>query len=130
MERRNQFRVFPTATLLSLGKCMVVDWKAHWVVGIQSLYWIRFLNVPLIAIVVWIGYLTARMIAPERIELRMGVPLLACFIPQNMFYTMNNDVLSPLCFGVLFLCVLQWLRAETPRYGLEPSPVSRLPRHT
>ena len=82
-------------------------------VGLQSLYWIRFLNVLLIAIVVWIGYLTARTIAPERIELRLGVPLLLAFTPQNIFYTINNDVLSAVCFGVLFLLVLQWLRAET-----------------
>jgi hypothetical protein len=87
-------------------------------VGIQSLYWIRFLNVPLIAIVVWMGYLTARLIAPERVELRIGVPLLLAFIPQNVFYMINNDVLSPLCFGALFLCVLQWLRAETASLGL------------
>jgi hypothetical protein len=31
-----------------------------------------------------------------------------------VFYAMNNDVLSPLCFGVLFLCVLQWLRTDAP----------------
>ena len=87
-------------------------------VGIQSLYWIRFLNVPLIAIVVWMGYLTARMIAPERVELCIGVPLLLAFVPQNVFYMMNNDVLSPLCFGALFLCTLQWLRADTASVGL------------
>ena len=81
--------------------------------GLQSLYWIRFLNVLLVAIVVWVGYLTARRIAPERIELRLGVPLLLAFIPQNVFYTINNDVLSPVCFGVLFLLLLQWLDAET-----------------
>jgi hypothetical protein len=81
--------------------------------GIQSLYWIRFLNVPLIAIVVWLGYVTARTIAPERVDLRIGVPLLLAFIPQNVFYAMNNDVLSPLCFGVLFLCMLQWLRVKS-----------------
>ena len=82
--------------------------------GIQSLYWIRFLNVPLVAIMVWLGYVTARTIAPECLELRVGVPLLLAFIPQNVFYAMNNDVLSPLCFGVLFLCVLQWLRMNEP----------------
>jgi hypothetical protein len=65
------------------------------------------------AIVVWMGYRTARMIAPECVELRIGVPLLLAFVPQNVFYTINNDVLSPLCFGALFLCVLQWLRADT-----------------
>jgi hypothetical protein len=86
--------------------------------GIQALYWIRFLNVPLIAIVVWLGYVIARTIAPENSTLRIGVPLLLAFIPQNVFYAMNNDVLSPICFGGLFLCVLQWLRAKTPSFSL------------
>ena len=83
-------------------------------VGIELLYWIRFLNAALMAIVVWLGYVAARTIAPERLDLRIGVPLLLAFIPQNVFYAMNNDVLSPLCFGVLFLCVLQWLRTDAP----------------
>ena len=87
-------------------------------VGIQSLYWIRFLNAALMAIVVWLGYVAARTIAPERLDLRIGVPLLVAFIPQNVFYAMNNDVLSPLCFGVLFLCVLQWLRKDAPSLSL------------
>src|SRR5205823_11850725 len=47
-------------------------------------------------------------------DLRISVPLLLAFIPQNVFYAMNNDVLSPLCFGVLFFCLLQWLRANAP----------------
>jgi predicted membrane protein DUF2142 len=83
--------------------------------GIESLYWIRFLNVALMAIVVCLAYVAARTIAPDRFDLHIGVPLLVAFIPQNVFYAMNNDVLSPLCFGVLFLCVLQWLRADAPR---------------
>src|SRR6476646_2724066 len=83
-------------------------------IGIQSLYWIRFLNAALMAIMVWLGYVAARTIAPERLDLRIGVPLLLAFIPQNVFYAMNNDVLSPLCFGVLFLCVLRGLRTEAP----------------
>jgi hypothetical protein len=83
-------------------------------VGIEPLYWIRFLNVVLMAIVVWLGYVAARAIAPEHLDLCIGVPLLLAFIPQNVFYAMNNDVLSPLCFGVLFLCVLQWLRTNEP----------------
>ena len=48
----------------------------------------------------------------ERMDLRIGVPLLLAFIPQNVFYAMNNDVLSPLCFGALFLCILQWFRTN------------------
>src|SRR5215510_10582372 len=86
--------------------------------GLQSLYWIRFLNVLLVAMMVWLGYLTARTIAPERMDLCIGVPLLLAFIPQNVFYAMNNDVVSPLCFGVVFLCVLQWLRTNAPSFLL------------
>jgi Predicted membrane protein (DUF2142) len=82
-------------------------------VGIQALYWIRFINVLLIALVVWLSYVTARMIAPGRVEFCLGVPLLVAVIPQNVFYLINNDILSPLSFGVLFLFVLQWLRAES-----------------
>jgi hypothetical protein len=82
--------------------------------GIQSLYWLRFLNVPLVAMMVWLGYVTARTIAPDCVDLRIGVPLLLAFIPQKVFYEMNNDVLSPLCFGVLFLCMLRWLRTSAP----------------
>src|SRR6266481_2741893 len=87
-------------------------------VGLQSLYWIRFLNVVLIAVIVWLGYVTARMIAPDRVELCIGVPLLLAFIPQNVFYAMNSDVLSPVCCGALFLCVLRWLRTATPSFLL------------
>src|SRR6266545_8226577 len=61
--------------------------------GLQSLYWIRFLNVPLVAMMVWLGYVSARTIAPGRMDLCVGVPLLLAFIPQNVFYAMNNDVL-------------------------------------
>jgi predicted membrane protein DUF2142 len=86
--------------------------------GLQSLYWLRFVNVLLVAMMVWLGYVTARTIAPERMELRIGVPLLLAFIPQNVFYAMNNDVLSPLCFGALFLCLLQWLRTNAPSFLL------------
>jgi Na+/H+-dicarboxylate symporter len=61
---------------------------------------------------------TARTVAPENLDLRIGVPLLLAFIPQNVFYAMNNDVLSPIYFGALFLCVLQWLRAKAPDLSL------------
>ena len=84
------------------------------VTGLRSLYWIRFLNGFLIGLVVLLGYLIARIVAPDRLEVRLGVPMLLALIPQNVFYALNNDVLSPVCFGGLFLCVLQWLRTDRP----------------
>ena len=82
--------------------------------GIESLYWIRFLNSLLIAILVWIGYAVARMVEPEQLGLRLGVPLLLAFMPQDVFYVMSNDVLSPICFGVVLLCIIRWFQARSP----------------
>src|SRR5436309_8175194 len=62
--------------------------------------------------------MTARLYRPVRLDLHIGVPLLLAFIPQNVFYAINNDVLSPVCFGALFVCVLQWLRTNAPSFLL------------
>jgi hypothetical protein len=86
--------------------------------GIESLYWIRFLNVPLIALVVWLGHVSARTIALESLHLRIGVPLLLAFIPQNVFFSINSDVLSPIWVGTLFLFILRWLQPEVPTLWL------------
>jgi Predicted membrane protein (DUF2142) len=86
--------------------------------GIESLYWIRFLNALLVSILVWLGYVIARTLAPEHLDLRIGVPLLLAFIPQDVLYVLSNDVLSPICFGAVLLCVLRWLRAESPSFLL------------
>ena len=82
--------------------------------GIESLYWIRFLNALLISILVWLGYVIARTIGPEHVGLSVGVPLLLAFIPQDVLYVLSNDVLSPICFGAVLLCVMRWLQAESP----------------
>jgi predicted membrane protein DUF2142 len=81
---------------------------------IQSLYWIRFLNGLLTSILVWLGYVIARTIGLKHLGLNIGVPLLLTFIPQDVLYVLSNDVLSPFCFGAVFLCVLQWLKADRP----------------
>src|SRR5437870_8972657 len=39
--------------------------------GIESLYWIRFLNALLISMLVWLGYVIARTIGPEHLGLRI-----------------------------------------------------------
>jgi len=78
------------------------------------LYWLRFLNIFLVVALVWLGYLAARLVFPERNLLRVGVPSLLAFLPQSTFYSIQNDVLSPLCFGAAFICLVKWLRADAP----------------
>jgi hypothetical protein len=92
-------------------------WDLGKVVGLHDgflLYWLRFLNVILIIALVWLGYLAARLVFPGQIFLQIGVPALIAFIPQTAFYSIQNDVLSPLCFGVAFICLVKFLDAETP----------------
>jgi hypothetical protein len=86
--------------------------------GGHLLYWLRFLNILLVSALVWVGYLAARTVFPENAFLRTGVPALLAFFPQTAFYSIENDVLSPLCFGAAFILLVNFLRAETPEIGL------------
>ncbi|MEY2530883.1 MAG: putative rane protein, partial [Verrucomicrobiota bacterium] len=85
--------------------------------GIQSLYWIRLLNALLVAILVAIGFVAGRTVAPGSVSLRVGTALVLAFIPQDAFYVMTNDVLSPVCFGIVFFCVLRWF-SKPPTFYL------------
>lgn len=78
------------------------------------MYWLRFLDILFVAALVWLGHATAREIFSENFFLRLGVPVLLAFMPQTAFYSINNDVLSPLCFGAAFICLAKLLRAEIP----------------
>jgi hypothetical protein len=78
------------------------------------LYWLRFLDIFFVAALICLGHAAAREIFPENFFLRLGVPALLAFMPQTAFYSINNDVLSPLCFGATFICLVKLLRAEIP----------------
>jgi len=78
------------------------------------LYWIRFLNPLLAGALVWIGFVAARLVCPERLLLRLGIPALLAFFPQDTFYSIQSDVLSPVLFGLAFIGVVKWLQTETP----------------
>lgn len=76
--------------------------------GGYLLYWIRFMNVPIYALFLWVAYLFCRYTEPGNIHLRMGVMLMLSFFPQDVFYSINSDVLSPLLFicGLFFLTMI------------------------
>ncbi len=90
-----------------LGKTLGLD-------GGSILYWLRFLNIFFIVALVWIGHRAARTVFPENYFLRLGVPAVLAFIPQTAFYAIQNDVLSPLGFGVVFILLVKFWRAEIP----------------
>jgi hypothetical protein len=82
------------------------------------LYWLRFLNVFFAGGLVWLGFAIARHVFPEETFVRLGVPLLLAFFPQDTFYSIQNDVLSPVCFGVAFYGLVRWMQTDQLRPGL------------
>jgi hypothetical protein len=96
-------------------------WRLGKMFGIEGghlLYWLRFLNVFFVVTLVWLGNLAARTIFPEKLFLRLGIPALLAFIPQTAFYAIQNDVLSPLCFGAAFILLVKFFQPEIPSVRL------------
>ncbi|HEY1786600.1 MAG TPA: DUF2142 domain-containing protein [Verrucomicrobiae bacterium] len=89
------------------GKCFALT-PGH------LLYWLRFSNIVSVVLLVWLAYVAAKMIFPVSQFARLAVPALVALMPQSAFYSIGNDVLSPMCFGGLFICIVKWLRAERP----------------
>jgi Predicted membrane protein (DUF2142) len=82
--------------------------------GGRLVYWLRFLNITLVPALIWLAYATARLVFPNHFFARFGVPALLALMPQTAFYSIGNDVLSPLCFGITFLFLLKWIASDTP----------------
>ena len=41
-------------------------------------------------------------------------PTVLAFMPQTAFYSLGNDMLSAVCFGATFICLLKWLSFGNP----------------
>jgi hypothetical protein len=81
-----------------------------------GVYWIRFLNAPLYAALVALSYRFGRAYFGH--ETGLAVAALTAFFPNTVFFTISNDVLSPLV-GVLALgLTLRWLDEERPSAAL------------
>ena len=80
--------------------------------GGYMLYWIRFLNILFMVALVVIARKTAIELFPEDPFFRIGIPLLVAFIPQDSYYCIQNDVLSPVAFGVTFLLLIKYINTE------------------
>jgi len=76
-------------------------------------YWTRFLNAFLYGAFVWLAYVFVRKVYPERVFLLSGVPLLLAVLPQDVFYGVNRDVLSPLLASLVLLLLFKALEKET-----------------
>jgi hypothetical protein len=80
--------------------------------GGHLLYWVRFLDVPLLVLLVWVCWRIGRDLFPDRPAMRLGLPLLAAFHPQDVFHSINSDALSPLLFATSLRVLLAPGRLE------------------
>lgn len=92
---------------LALGRALGVE-------GPHLLYWIRLLNAPLAAALVWLAHRVAHELFPGRSFVRLAVAMLAALLPQDAFYSIQSDVLSPLTFAAAFLGATRVLYAGSP----------------
>lgn len=76
-------------------------------------YWVRFLNGIFYSVFVWVAFLFTKDIYPERKFLMAGVPLLLAVFPQDVFYGMNRDVLSPMLVAIVLLLLFRYSRTST-----------------
>jgi Predicted membrane protein (DUF2142) len=88
------------------------------ITGAWLLYWVRLLNVFVAGTLVWIGFVAAKVVFPDRQYLHFSVPILLAIWPQTTFYSIQSDSLSPLCFGIAFIGLIKFLRAEPPTLPL------------
>jgi hypothetical protein len=84
----------------------------------MALYWIRFLNVPVYMSLVVLAYAFLRRRFPEHGWLALGVPMLLVVFPQDVFYSINNDVPGAVLFAAAFFMGMEILVGETagPKY--------------
>ena len=86
--------------------------------GPYLIYWLRFLNILFVVALVPIGYSAARLVFPEQAFPRLAVVVLLAFMPVHSFYLIGNDVLSPLSFGLAFICLVRLWQTEEPGIAL------------
>jgi hypothetical protein len=89
-------------------------WEKLGFVDGPLLYMARFFNVLVIGALTWLGWFAARRIFPENDFIRLAVPALIAFLPQTTFYAINNDIFSPLTFGIAFVLLLYFWKTEIP----------------
>jgi hypothetical protein len=86
--------------------------------GPNLFYWVRFLDSLIYPALIVLSYCFIRRFYPHQPALRFQVPLLLTFFPQDIFFSISNDVLSPLAFlGALYL-LFAWMERGTYRLAI------------
>jgi uncharacterized membrane protein len=77
-------------------------------------YWVRALNAVFVAALVGLSYAVARRVFSARHFASLAVPALVALLPQDAYYSIQSEALSPLVSGAAFLGLLVFARSEVP----------------
>lgn len=79
---------------------------------LSQLFLLRLVAVPLGLLVVWLAYLSARLLFPNDMLIRAGTPIFVAFQPQVSFEAaiVNHDILVIALYSLTLYCLLRWLR--------------------
>jgi hypothetical protein len=92
-------------------------WRMSGCLGLTEgnrLYGLRFIYVPVVMLLVWLGWAVARQVFPDKPFRRLALPAVIAVMPQSAFYAIQNDALSPLFFGLAFLGLLRFWTTDVP----------------
>jgi hypothetical protein len=81
-------------------------------------FWVRFLNVPLVALMVWVSYRIVRLLFPDNHFLRLGVPMMIAALPQDVFYSINNSAMAPVVYTIALYPLALIHTRQDSGYGL------------
>lgn len=68
-----------------------------------QLYWLRMLNIPIYLLLMLIASAFVGRLYPKDPTLRMCVLIILAFLPQDLYYSISNDVLSAPIFALSLL---------------------------
>jgi len=98
------------ALWFKLGKLLTLN-------GGHLLYWLKIIDVPIYALLVWVSHLFVKRFYARDVFLRFGVPLLLVVFPQDLFYSINSDVFTPLLFSLSLYGLLVIYFSESKSYA-------------
>ena len=75
-------------------------------------YWVRAFNAIIYGIFVWISFLFVKQVYPERDFLCVAVPAILAIFPQDVFWGMNRDILSPLLAALVLLLLFRAMQEK------------------
>ncbi len=104
-EKNHEAGSFPVYYLVAgawfdIGRCLGLG-------QVQLVYWVRFLNPVLFLVFVYLSYKVGKLLFPQDSVALFAMVLLTAFFPQDAFYTINNDALSPALFAAAMLMLLR-----------------------